>query len=80
MVKKSKCWQTFEIKVFKQGSISFVRDFHSRKIIFQKARAFLFIYKSAGKANIFHLFPPKSHIYALKSQNFEKVDKIYAKI
>ena len=35
----SKFWKTFKIKVFKQGFIFFVLDFHSRKVIFQKARA-----------------------------------------
>ena len=36
--------KTYELKVFKQFLILVVRDFHSRKIIFEIARAFFVLF------------------------------------
>ena len=73
MVKKSKFWQTFELKNFKRGFIFFVCDFHRRKIFFQKARAFFIFLKSAGKANIFICFLQKAIFLPLKVKISKKL-------
>ena len=68
------------ILVRSPGILSFMSVMFIDAKSFSKKLEHLNFFETRGKSNyISSLFPPKSHIFALKSQSLEKVKKIYAK-